>query len=102
MSFAMALADCSTYLEAVKSAESAYNSAQAAYTNSYTSYQISQAEYGQSWAQANINAQEAQNTLDKKQAKVDNLNGIGEDINVYAKTSRLDSTGNIFWKGFLS
>ena len=91
---ALAAADCSEYLAAVNAAESAYTSAQAAYASASASYQSSKAQYNQSWAQANINVQETQNTLDKKQAKVDNLQGIGEDINVYAKVSGIVSAVN--------
>lgn len=77
----------SSLRSAYETAVSRYNAARSSYNTARDSYQVSTETYNQSWAQANINAQEAQNTLDKKQAKVDNLNGIGEDINVYAKTS---------------
>lgn len=79
--------DVSAYLAEVNAAESAYNSAVASYESAYASYATGKQQYAQSWQQASINEQEAKQTLDKKQNKVDNLQGIGEDINVYAKVS---------------
>ncbi|MDO5445406.1 MAG: efflux RND transporter periplasmic adaptor subunit [Eubacteriales bacterium] len=75
-------------------AVSRYNSARSAYNSASDSYMVSTENFNQSWAQANINVQEAQNTLDKKQAKVDNLQGVGEDVNVYAKVSGIVNAVN--------
>lgn len=71
------------YQQAVQREEEA----QAAFDLAMERYYLACDEYNQSAGNAWLNVQEAKETLDKKQAKVDNLEGIGEDINVYAKVS---------------
>ena len=72
---------------ALTSAQTKYDSAYSALLSAQDSYNVSVQTYNQSVAQQNINTEEAKHNLDKTQAKVDNLNGVGEDINVYAKVS---------------
>lgn len=88
----VSMSDGSAELSELTAAENAYNSALASYESAYNTYYSGQAQYAQSVAQANINAEEAKQTLDKKQTKLDNLQGVGEDINVYAKVNGIISS----------
>ena len=82
------------YEAGLTAAENAYNSAVATYESAYSSNATAQAQYAQSYQQAKINEDEAANTLEKKEEKVANLEGTGEDINVYAKISGIVETVN--------
>jgi len=81
-----------TYKAKYDAAVSARISAESALTSAESSYKVNRQSYNQSVAQQNINTEEAQMNLDKQQAKVDNLSGVGEDINVYAKVSGIVSS----------
>lgn len=58
------------------------------------SYAASQASTGQAAAIYGVNVERAENTLEKKEAKLANLTGEGEDVNVYAKVGGIIETVN--------
>lgn len=86
--------DVTPYKERYDAAASALKSAESALSSAQSSYASSQASLGTQYATAAINEEEAENTLNKKQAKLDYLTGEGVDVNIYAPVSgKIQSIG---------
>ena len=78
----------SSLQSALEKRDSAQSSFDIALQNYYTACAQQSQNVGTAW----INEQEAQQTLEKKQAKVDKLQGVGEDANVYATVGGIIET----------
>ena len=77
-----------------EAAKTKRESAESTYLSAVESYNTSLSSGGNQYATAAINEEEAENTLNKKQAKLDYLTGEGVDVNIYAPVSgKIQSIG---------